>query len=37
MAAPCVRVHRKIGEPPPISVYCFSILGVRRLAMTGAR
>jgi hypothetical protein len=37
MAAPCVRVQRRIGDPPPISVYCFSIFGVRRRAMTGAR
>lgn len=37
MPSPCVRVHLRMGDPPPIAAYCSSILGVRRRAMSGAR
>lgn len=34
--SPCIAVHFLMGEPPPILLYCSWILGVRRLAMSGA-
>ena len=36
MPCPCFSVHFFIGDPPPIFWYCFSIRGVRRLAIHGA-
>jgi hypothetical protein len=36
MPFPCSRDHLRMGEPPPIWAYCFSIEGVLLLAMRGA-
>lgn len=36
MPSPCTAVHFLMGEPPPILLYCSWILGVRRLAISGA-
>ena len=37
MRSPCIRVYFRIGEPPPMSLYCCSIWGVRRRAIHGAK